>query len=527
MTRRWNGWGSSHIAPALSPPAIAFLHAHLGAAEPPPGLRWEAALATVPAARLPEIRGLYRDATTRLRHARGQSFPDWVALRIGPPGPVADGVVFPADEDEVIHWLRLAAEHDWVIIPRGGGTAVLGQVNVGASPRPTLVLSTARLVRLRELDLASGLARIEAGANGPLVEAQLAAHGLTLGHFPQSFEYATLGGWVACRSSGQESSRYGRIETLFRGGTLLAPAGRVSYPPHPASAAGPDPRSLLLGAEGRLGVLSEAWVRVRPRPPRPRVTAWLLPGWEEGLEALRRIARARLPVRLLRLSDPLETDLLLTFGAGERRHWIDAYARLRSLGPAPCLLLSGWAGDEPGPSRRALIGILHRQGARRAPALIAHAWRRNRFRGAYLRNALWEAGYGVDTMESAAPWSGLARLAAAMCKAAVERPNRLAYGHVSHVYPDGASYYLTTLFPLAADAATCLDAWRRLKRGVTEAVLNAGGTLSHHHGVGRDHLPWMACEQGPVPLKALAAAARVFDPAGIMNPGKLFPGDGA
>ena len=309
--RRWNGWGDDTIPYHLPAQASATLDEWVGRGTPPRDAALADVLAAVPPGRLPAHRLVRTESGDRLLHARGQSLPDWVALRSGRIAAFPDGVAYPQNEDEVADLLAYAAATGAHLIPFGGGTSVVGHINAQPGDRPVLTVNLRRMNQLLRFDSVSHLATFGAGVSGPELEAQLRARGFTLGHFPQSFEYSTLGGWVATRSSGQQSLRYGRIESLFAGGTLLSPGGALRLPPFPASAAGPDLRQLVLGSEGRMGILTEATVRVTPLPEHEEFHAVFFPSFAAGLTATRQIVQARLPLSLLRFSTPTETQTTL------------------------------------------------------------------------------------------------------------------------------------------------------------------------------------------------------------------------
>jgi alkyldihydroxyacetonephosphate synthase len=290
----------------------------------------------------------------------------------------------------------------------------------------------------------------------------------------------------------------------------------------------------VLGSEGRLGILTDVVLRAVPLPDTDRLDAWALPGWEAGLEAARALARARPGLSVLRLSTPGETDTLFEFAdrPGQIRA-LRGYLRLRGVPARWALLLVGTSGSRrvAGAARAEARAILRGFRAVPVPAL-AETWRRSRFRSPYLRNALWEAGYGADTLETAADWTRVpdlvATLEAAITGALADQGERVhVFTHLSHLYPSGSSLYATYLFRLAADPDETLARWRAIKRAASDAIVAAGGTISHHHGVGTDHLPWLPAEKGPLGMAALAAVARTFDPDGIMNPGVLLPGPDA
>ena len=528
--RRWNGWGDDSISDAVPAAGAATLARLVGEGSPPPPAALADVVAAIPPGRLPAHRSVVIDAETRLRHARGQSLPDWLALRSGRPGAVPDGVAFPADGAEVRDLLAYAEAAGARVIPYGGGTSVVGGVTPGDDGAPWLTISLARLAGMRRLDADGLLATFGAGTVGPDVEAVLRARGLTLGHFPQSFEYSTVGGWVATRSSGQQSVGFGRIEALFAGGTLEAPAGTLEMPPHPASAAGPDLRQLVLGSEGRLGIVTEAVLRVAPLPAVEVFPTFFLPDWERALAFTRAMARARLPITMIRTSTPAETYTNLALAGHEAvLRVLRRYLAARGAGPGRCMVLLGLAG----PRRLVLAtlagvaGIAREFGAVRAPGRLGRQWQAGRFRTPYLRNALWDAGYAVDTLETAVPWSSvdpLARELAPALRAGLTADGERvhAFTHLSHVYPTGSSLYTTFLFRLAVDPDVTLARWRRLKALASDAIVRRGGTISHQHGVGTDHAPYLPAEKGVLGMEVLADVARRFDPAGRMHPGVLL-----
>ncbi|MDE2150116.1 MAG: FAD-binding oxidoreductase [Gammaproteobacteria bacterium] len=527
--RRWNGWGEEGAEPALPEPVRAYLAEQIGAA----GAPREATLAEV-TARLPATRccppGFVDDPELRLRHAHGQSFPDWVALRYGAVGAVADAVALPAGHAEAAEALVAALRAGAIVIPYGGGTSVVGHLQVPDGDRPAVNISLSRCSTLLWLDEHAWLARLGAGATGPRLESQLAARGFTLGHFPQSWQYSTLGGWVATRSSGQQSLRYDRIEQLFHGGRLATPRGEWNVGGYPASAAGPDLRECVLGSEGRLGLLTEATVRVRPLAEREDFHAVFFPEWESGLEAVRRITQAGIGLSMLRLSDAAETHISLRL-AGDRKavNWLRRYLGLRRLDRSPVLLLIGDTGSERMVlrARRDALALARPYGAVHVGRALGRAWSAQRFAGPNLRNDLWRTGYGVDTVETCTAWGRVTAL-----KTAIETAAQQAFAafgervhchtHLSHVYRQGCSLYTTFVFRLAGDPELELARWRAFKAAVSQALQALGATISHQHGVGVDHAPYLAAEKGEIGIGLLRAIARELDPEGRMNPGKLF-----
>jgi len=456
-------------------------------------------------------------------HARGQSLPDWIALRTGRIPYVPDGVAFPAAREEVRELLAYAREHGVAVIPYGGGTSVTGHINVVAD-RPTLTLSLARMKQLVGLDEASHLATFQAGVSGPFLESQLQARGLTLGHYPQSFEYSTLGGWVATRSSGQFSLGYGRVERLVAGLRVETPRGEMVLPAQPASAAGPDLKEIFLGSEGRYGIITEVTVRVRMVPDKEYCGGCFFPAFAAGVSAVKELARRRLALVMLRLATAEETGLVLS-GRPQMVRWLDRYLRLRGVAGDKSLLVYGVAGSQKDVAfaRGELRRVVRSYGGVDLGPAAGRQWYKNRFFLPYLRNSLWEAGYAVDTMETALPWSKAGQLVDRLKKELSLTGERVhVFIHLSHVYPDGCSIYVTYIFRLAEDPERTLANWQTLKRAASQAIVAAGGTISHQHGVGTDHREYLGAEKGELGLELLRETGRVLDPAGILNTGKLF-----
>ncbi|WP_314444551.1 FAD-binding oxidoreductase [Massilia timonae] len=531
--RRWNGWGDESIMVQLEGEARAFLGARLGRGTAQQDATFEQACAGLPPGRLPPHPLIDATGPTRARHAHGQSLPDWLRLRHGRLGKVPDGVAFPESGAQVRELLAFAALHDAVVIPYGGGTSVAGHLDVGHSSngglRPSLSIDMGRMRAMISLDREAQLACFGAGVSGADLEAQLRAHGYTLGHYPQSFEYSTLGGWIATRSSGQQSLRYGRIEQMFAGGRIETPSGTLDIPTFPASSSGIDLREMVLGSEGRMGVLTHAVVRINRLPEHEAFHALFFPDWEHAVQAARMLAQARLGLSMLRLSNAGETRTMLALaGHGRRVGLLERYLGWRGCGQSKCMLLVGASGAR-GQAREALrtaVALARRLHGVHVGRALGERWRRSRFRSVYLRNAAWEQGYAIDTVETALDWphvtqavTAIEQAAAAALEAFGERVH--AYTHLSHLYPQGASVYSTFVYRLAGDYQADLARWRQLKDRVSSAIVGCGGTISHQHGVGVDHAPWLAAEKGELGLGAMGALFRHFDPECRMNPGKL------
>lgn len=528
--RKWNGWGDEANSFPASPEARRFLAEVVGQAAPLADADLLSVIARVPPSRLPPHPLVSTDAELRVRHARGQSFPDWLAMRSGDFGVYPDGVAQPASGDEVRALLAYAREHGVVVIPYGGGTSVAGHITPLAGDRPVLTIAMTRISGLLSLDRESQIATFGAGTAGPDLESALRAEGYTLGHFPQSFELSTVGGWVASRSSGQQSLRYGRIEQMFAGGRVETFSGTLDIPTFPASSAGPDLREIMLGSEGRFGLLTEVKVRVTPLAHHESFHAVFLPDWSTAVLAIRELAQAKLPLSMLRLSNAQETRThLILAGHAFQVGVLEKYLSVRGAGSDKCMLTFGVTGDRQ-MTRFALREALRRlrsYGAVTTGTLLGKKWAANRFRSPYLRDSLWEQGYAIDTLETAVDWPRVPgtvdRIEAALRSGLSQEGERvLAFTHLSHLYPQGSSIYTTYAFRCAGTYAETLARWKKLKHLASLAIVASGGTISHQHGVGRDHAPYLPSEKGEIGMGVLTTLARHFDPVCQLNPGKLL-----
>lgn len=529
MGRRWNGWGEDGARAVLPEPALHLLRERLGPGVPGKEAELAALVRAVPESRLAPHPLVSTEAVERVKLARGQGFPDLVALRTGNLAAFPDGVARPVSREEVRALLAFAQRTSAQVIPYGGGTSVAGQVTTHASTAPVLVLSLERMMRLHSFSAGDRLATFGAGIPGRFLEAQLRARGYTLGHFPQSFELSTLGGWVATRSRGQQSLGYGRIEELFAGGHLEAPAGTVDLPAYPASSTGPDVREWVLGSEGRLGVLTEVSVRIRSLPEREDFVAFAFRDGSEARACVRALVAQGLPLSMLRLVPPAEMEVSLASADRRKTRLMDAILGLRGV-----RLGLSWVLFTALTGRRSIV----RHGARElrravrkgggvALPWVGPAWARNRFRAPYLRDALWDVGYGVDTVETATTWSAHPALQDAVERAlasalASEGERVLAFSHLSHAYPTGANLYTTFVFRLGHDPGETLARWHALKDAASRAIVAQGGTISHQHGVGVDHRAYLAAEKGALAVDGLRRLASAFDPSRLLNRGKLF-----
>ncbi|WP_454199796.1 FAD-binding oxidoreductase [Nocardia sp. Marseille-Q1738] len=480
----------------------------------------ESALTPARRAGLAEVVGtgnVSADHRDRLRHAGGKSTPDLLRRRAEGRQDAPDAVVFPADHDQVLAVLAYCAEHAVAVVPFGGGTSVVGGVDpVRGRFDAVIALDLRRLDRVTGIDPISGTATLGAGLTGPRAEELLAEHGLSVGHFPQSFEFATIGGFAATRSSGQASAGYGRFDDMVQRLKIATPSGTLELGRAPASAAGPDLRELFAGSEGTLGVITEVTLRVHPVPETVAYQAWSFPDFETGAAALRSVVQAGAAPTVLRLSDEAETGINL--------------ARSGDIGGsqvAGCLAITTFEGSAAHVAARSAEAgeLLAAAGGTPLGENPAREWEHGRFAAPYLRDALLDVGVLCETMETATTWSNLAALKAAVTAALTgalgeQGTPALVMCHISHTYPTGASLYFTVVAKQLDDP---LGQWLAAKRAAGDAIVAAGGTITHHHAVGTDHRPWLPDEVGDLGVRVLRAVKAELDPEGILNPGKLVP----
>jgi alkyldihydroxyacetonephosphate synthase len=534
---RWWGWGEVGHPPALPPGALGFLQeAGIATAPRPPVALGEVRLEApaLPEGVLSQLRAIAGadavrdDHGERVLHAAGKGYPDLVRLRSGEPEGAPDAVVHPADHEQVRRVLEVCARASVAVVPFGGGTSVVGGVApLRGEHAGVLALDTGRMGEVLELDARSATVRVQAGMRAPALERRLGERGLTLGHFPQSFEYVSLGGCAATRSAGQASTGYGAIEKMVLGIRLAAPAGDIDLPPMPATAAGPSLRQLLVGSEGTLGVISELALRVRPAPRERVYEGMFFTGFEAGVEALRTLAREHATPDVARLSDEQETrmSLALAGSGGAKGRLGRLYLRVRGYREG-CLAILGFEGSpaEVSSRRSRALELARGCGGLAVGRSPGEAWLHSRFTGPYLRDDLLSLGVMVETLETATQWSNVSRLRRAVEGAIGEQLRAcgtpgLVMCHVSHLYETGASLYFT--FIAEQRQGDEIGQWRAVKEAASRAIVSGGGTITHHHAVGRDHAPWMAQEVGGTGLGALQAIKADLDPTGIMNPGKL------
>jgi alkyldihydroxyacetonephosphate synthase len=457
----------------------------------------------------------------RLLHAGGKSTMDLLRRKDSGVQDVPDAVLLPggpSGEETVAAILRYCSEHDIAVVPFGGGTSVVGGLDpIRGRFGAVVSLDLRRFDQLISLDEVSGQAVLGAGLTGPDAERLLGEHGFSLGHFPQSFEFATIGGFAATRSSGQDSAGYGRFDDMVRGLRMVTPVGTMDLGRAPQSAAGPDLRQLLLGSEGTFGVITQVRLRVHRVPEAVRYEAWSFPDFATGAAALRAVTQTATGTTVMRLSDEAETGVNL--------------ATTESIGETQitggCLGITMFEGSkEHVESRQAETSeLLAAQGGTSLGEGPARAWERGRFSAPYLRDSLLSAGALCETLETATDWANLSALKAAVTEAltnslAESGTPALVMCHISHVYPTGASLYFTVV---AGQRGNPIEQWRAAKKAASDAIMSTGGTITHHHAVGADHRPWMSDEVGELGVQVLRAVKATLDPAGILNPGKLIP----
>lgn len=535
--RLWNGWGNenSNHTMELNDGLRMLLQALVGPGTALPQATLDAVIANVPDTRLETHPLINTDPEIRVRHARGQSLPDWLDMHSGNVDTFPDGVALPESSEEVRELLDYTSRKNLTVIPYGGGTSVVGHINPEHSETPVLTIDMGRMNSMLNIDIESQLATFGAGTPGPIVEKELEKHGYTLGHFPQSWELSTLGGWVASRSSGQQSLHYGRIENMFAGGRIETLKGTLDIPTIPASSAGPDVREMILGSEGRMGIITEVTIRITPLPEEEKFQVIFFPSWDVGIGVARELIQQRVALSMVRLSNPLETTSLLYMGAGTDSSGVAALEKALSekgIGSGKVMMTIGVTGTARHCKEAYQLAIDHCNAHGGIPdeSGIGDNWAHGRFRAPYLRDPLGSEGYAADTMETAVDWSKVSKAAenieTAIRTALSDEGEQVhVYTHLSHVYGQGSSIYTTYLFRLGDSYEKGMDRWIKLKQAGAEQIVAIGGTISHQHGVGKDHKHYLKSEKGELGIAAINNLCELFDPKGQMNPGKLLPSD--
>jgi alkyldihydroxyacetonephosphate synthase len=476
------------------------------------------------------------DQLDRVNHARGKSLRDLVRHRHGDVGRLPDVVVRPADEEQVEALMRAALDADAVLIPFGGGTSISGSLEASEEEERTVIsIDMSRLGRVLAIDAQSGLARVQTGALGPDIERQLNAQGWTLGHFPDSFTHSTLGGWIATRSSGMQSDRYGDIADVTRAVRVVTPAGLLVTRPVPHASTGPSVREMILGSEGRLGVITEATVHVRRVSESRVILGYLFPTWADGLAAMQDIAASEAAPSVTRVSDSYETAF--SFATRKTPTVLDrvkSYALKTYLQrrknfdvDAMCLSFIGYEGTEGHvkDQRKAVGRIVGRHGGLCIGASPGELYDQKKFDTPYIRDFLLDRGALADVSETAAPWSRLSPLydtVMARANGAFDELGARGYVmcHLSHSYHAGACLYFTFGFkPTKVEDG--LAQYDVVKSAIQQAFIDAGGTLSHHHAVGTEHAQWLEEDVSAPGVTMLRALFDGVDPGSNLNPGKI------
>ena len=522
MARNLWGWGEVEAAADLGE-SRARVEAFFGPVE-----CQEPSEPRIPAPRVPVPAGLEELCSTapldRAAHAMGKSYVDRVRGFRGDFSTAPDLVARPRTEAEVVRVLEAAERERLAVIPFGGGSSVVGGVEprLGPGHRGAVTLDLGALERVVEIDEVSLVARIEGGVLGPQLERQLGARGFTLRHYPQSFEFSSLGGWIATRAGGHFATVLTHIDELVEAVRLVTPRGVLETRRFPASGAGPDANRMVIGSEGTLGVITEAWMRIRPRPSFRASASVLFEDFHRAVEATRAIAQSGLSPANCRLLDPQEARLNGAAGGGESvlvlgfesaghplGPWIDRAVALAALHGGTCPRGASVRDDS--------------QQARTGDA--GDAWRTSFLKGPYLQDAMIRLGVLADTCETACTWTAFPALYGEVTeavRAALERVcgAGLVTCRFTHVYPDGPAPYFTFLGKGRPGGE--LEQWAEVKQAASDAIAKAGGTITHHHAVGRVHRPWFDRERPELFARALKAVKRELDPAGILNPGVLL-----
>jgi alkyldihydroxyacetonephosphate synthase len=499
------GLGPIEITP---PPREAELHLRAPRVKPPDAL---AAICST-------------SAYDRAAHSYGRGYRDVVrAFRRHYPNPF-DVVAFPRDEQEVVRVLEWCDRERIAATPYGGGSSVVGGVEPpsGGDWRGAASIDLGRLDRVLEVDRASRAARIQGGVYGPALEDQLRPHGYTLRHFPQSFEFSSLGGWIATRSGGHFATLYTHIDDFVESVRVITPTGAVESRRLPGSGAGPSPDRMFIGSEGILGIITEAWMRLQDRPKFRAGASVSFPDFVAGAKAVRAVAQAGLYPANCRLLDPGEAA-----NAGANR------------GEAAVLVLAFESADhELGPWMARALEICADLGGRvpegagktRTDADATHegaagAWREAFLKAPYLRDSMVAMGIVSDTFETSITWDRFENYHARLMETGNHAIRRICGKgtltcRFTHAYPDGPAPYYTILAP--GRRGSELEQWDEIKAAVSEVIVNLGGTITHHHAVGRDHRPWYDRQRPEGFARALKAAKRALDPHAILNPGVLI-----
>ncbi len=474
------------------------------------------------------------DRYERVFHSAGRSYYDVLRLHNNTLKSFVDGVLYPTKDSEIIKILEYCSKNKITVIPFGGGSSVVGGLEVikGKGQKSVVSLDTTRMTELLHFDPISMTATFQAGIYGPKLEYGLNLKGYTLGHFPQSFEYSTLGGWVAARSAGQQSNRYGKIEEILSSVKLITPSGTVQTLRAPAASIGPDWNQIIAGSEGLLGVITEVTIKIHKIPETRKYFGLVFPNLQNSVNFIRKTNHSEIKTSMLRLSDANETRLYEYLGElGKKNTPIRILKKFiqsivlkwMGLGSEKCVVLVGLDGSRSDVSRSfdAMKPIWKKFGALYAGESLGQNWIHGRYNMPFLRNHIMQYGLGVDTMETSTTYDRLEDLHQAGIESLKNSiPGSIAMCHLSHSYHEGACLYYTILFPI--DAKKPEDQWFKMKKNVSDTFFAHLAPISHHHGVGFDHKSWYQKSLGKPGVEALRELKKSLDQKEILNPGKLF-----
>ncbi|MEE1617916.1 FAD-binding oxidoreductase [Brachybacterium sp. J153] len=557
---KWWGWGLDDVSFSVEnrPAFVELAQREVGVdlIHAPAVAEPDLSAFDVPASRLPdparealvaalgetEVR---TDDEFRVLHSFGRSLPDLFRVRTGDFGRLVDAIVYPGSEEDIAAVLRIVLEQDLVLIPYGGGSCISGSVTPDlAEERPVVTMNLGRMNRILEIDDTSGLARIQPGMYGPDMEEQLQEQGWTVGHFPDSFTYSTVGGWAATRSSGMQSDKYGDIEDIVRGLRMVHPDGVAVTKPIPGRDSGPSVHEMILGSEGRLGVISEVTVQVHRRTPVRQVIGYMYPDWEHGIRGMHAIARSTdVSPTFTRLSDGPETKFSLALSSktptttkakvsAKVQDGIFAYLRSQGWDTSEemCLSYVCFEGSKASVEQQKAIvkKIVKANGGVTLGASVGKVYDQKKFDTPYLRDFLLNHRVFGDVCDTGATWGSINEVHAKVYEA-FERTQAeqdlpgFMFCHMSHSYHAGACLYFTFAFPYSSEEQA-LEQYYRAKSAVQQTFVDLGSTVSHHHAVGIEHRPWIEQDLGPVGRKMVEGLFAATDPGRNLNPGKVVEG---
>jgi alkyldihydroxyacetonephosphate synthase len=477
---------------------------------------------------------VHLDSMNRFLHSFGKGYLDLILAWKGAPQRLPDAVVYPTNESQITQLFDESASWDFVVVPYGGATTVVGGVSAPISDGQVVVCLDFKLMnRILNIDEKSLLAEVQPGCLGPEVERAVSSVGLTLGHFPQSFEFSSVGGWVATRGAGYESTRYGKIEDMVESVRIVTPQGTIETPRVPAAAAGPDIRQILVGSEGAMGLITSVTLRLRKTAASKSYLGVIFRSFEDGVEAVRAMIQKDIVPNVIRLSNSSETEVSIALASSNHASFAEKigvwFLKKRGyLGTNGALMILGFEGsrERVGFERNLALACCKPFSGFSLGEGPGRTWYKERFELPYLRDELLKMGILVDTLETATTWNRFNTLHSQIMTAFSEafeelRVSGLAMAHMSHVYRSGASLYFTFMAQQLMGHEE--EEWHLIKNKITDVIVASGASLSHHHGIGLEHVKWMRQYWGPLGIRVLKSIKHELDPKGIMNPGKLLP----